>query len=242
MKKILACEFLPEHPVRWLVGVKFLAFLVMALVAFTPGNDVMSADVVFAQTEEVNLSTDSLFETQILEDVSVIPFITRTEFDEEKDKCDDPEITQEGRNGSKTKQTLVTYYRGEEYTRQVMDTVIVDPVDQVTVQGQKKIYKTMETDSGTIRYWCKLGEFTATAYDPTCLGCSATTAIGMRAGFGVVAVDPKVIPLRSDLYITGYGRAVAGDTGGAIKGKRVDLGFDSIGAWWGRRTVEVYML
>ena len=49
------------------------------------------------------------------------------------------------------------------------------------------------------------------------------TATGMKPQVGVVAVDPKVIPLGTKLYVEGYGEAIAGDTGGAIKGNRIDL-------------------
>lgn len=85
----------------------------------------------------------------------------------------------------------------------------------------------------------------ATAYAPWHgKGVDGTTAIGLRAGYGVVAVDPRVIPLRSILYIDGYGRAIAGDTGGAIKGMRIDLGMDTVRAakQFGRRPVRVYIL
>ena len=50
----------------------------------------------------------------------------------------------------------------------------------------------------------------------------------MKQGYGVVAVDPKVIPLYSKLYIPGYGIAIAGDVGGYIKGNKIDLGYDSL--------------
>ncbi len=70
-------------------------------------------------------------------------------------------------------------------------------------------------------------EMIATAYTADCAGCGGMTAIGRRAGHGIVAVDPRVIPLGTRLYIPGYGLAVAGDTGGAIVGNRIDLGFDS---------------
>ena len=87
-------------------------------------------------------------------------------------------------------------------------------------------------------------EMLATAYTADCAGCDGMTAIGRRAGKGIVAVDPRVIPLGTRLYIPGYGLAVAGDTGGDIVGNRIDLGFDS---WreamlFGRRDIKVYRL
>lgn len=88
----------------------------------------------------------------------------------------------------------------------------------------------------------------ATAYDPGPLSCgkyaSGRTAVGMKAGRGVVAVDPSVIPLGTRLYVEGYGEAVAGDVGRAIKGRRIDLGFDTYGeaCRFGRRVVRVRIL
>lgn len=84
----------------------------------------------------------------------------------------------------------------------------------------------------------------ATAYTAHCYGCSGRTAIGLPAGPGIVAVDPRVIPLGSHLYIPGYGFALAGDTGGDIVGNRVDLGFASNrdAIEFGRREVTVYTL
>ena len=84
----------------------------------------------------------------------------------------------------------------------------------------------------------------ATAYVPWCYGCSGVTKSGLRAGRGVVAVDPSVIPLGTRLYIPGYGPAVAGDTGGAIVGRRIDLGYENYAAavQFGRRAVTVYVL
>jgi 3D (Asp-Asp-Asp) domain-containing protein len=83
----------------------------------------------------------------------------------------------------------------------------------------------------------------STSYDKNCPGCSETTATGMQTGYGVVAVDPKVIPLGSRLYIPGYGVATAGDTGSSIKGNKIDLGFDDVkNGWWSSRFVEIYIL
>jgi 3D (Asp-Asp-Asp) domain-containing protein len=84
----------------------------------------------------------------------------------------------------------------------------------------------------------------ATAYAAGCDGCSGTTKTGAQASHGIVAVDPHFIPLGTRLYVPGYGRAVAGDTGGAIRGRRIDLGFDSLrqAQSFGRRQIVVYVL
>ena len=67
------------------------------------------------------------------------------------------------------------------------------------------------------------------------------TASGMKPQVGVVAVDPKVIPLGTKLYVEGYGEAIAGDTGGAIKGNRIDLFMPtrSEASRFGRQVVQV---
>jgi 3D (Asp-Asp-Asp) domain-containing protein len=87
-------------------------------------------------------------------------------------------------------------------------------------------------------------QMVATAYTASCAGCDGITAIGRPAGHGIVAVDPRVIPLGTRLFISGYGAAVAGDTGGAIRGLRIDLGFNSLreAMLFGRREVTVYRL
>lgn len=88
----------------------------------------------------------------------------------------------------------------------------------------------------------------ATAYDPgpgtNGWENAGVTKLGWRTRRGIVAVDPRVIPLRSLLYIEGYGLAWAGDTGGAIKGKRIDLCFNKTeeALKWGRRHAYVYVL
>ena len=70
------------------------------------------------------------------------------------------------------------------------------------------------------------------------------TTLGTRVRFGVVAVDPRVIKLGTRLYVEGYGECIAEDTGGAIKGMRIDLAFnsDSVANSYGRKRVRVVIL
>jgi 3D (Asp-Asp-Asp) domain-containing protein len=68
------------------------------------------------------------------------------------------------------------------------------------------------------------------------------TATGMQMRHGIVAVDPQMINLRSNVYVPGYGVGIAGDTGGSVKGRRIDLGYDddNLVLWY--RWVDVYLL
>ncbi len=94
----------------------------------------------------------------------------------------------------------------------------------------------------------KTFQMEATAYTAYCNGCSGTTATGidLRANPNqkVVAVDPAVIPLGSRVYVEGYGEAIAGDTGGAIKGQKIDLYMQSEADAYafGRQQVTVTLL
>lgn len=88
----------------------------------------------------------------------------------------------------------------------------------------------------------------ATAYTAFCAGCSGITATGINLkanpGLKVIAVDPSVIPLGSKVWVEGYGYAVAGDTGGAIKGNKIDLFMPnkSDALAFGRKQVKVKIL
>ncbi|MED4284535.1 3D domain-containing protein [Priestia megaterium] len=89
---------------------------------------------------------------------------------------------------------------------------------------------------------------TATAYTANCKGCSGKTAIGIdlkkNPNQKVISVDPNVIKLGSKVYVEGYGTAIAADTGGAIKGNKIDVLLPSQkeALKWGRKTVKVQIL
>ncbi|MGG1674573.1 LysM peptidoglycan-binding domain-containing protein [Neobacillus sp. NRS-1170] len=88
----------------------------------------------------------------------------------------------------------------------------------------------------------------ATAYTASCEGCSGTTATGVDLNANpnakVIAVDPKVIPLGSKVYVEGYGVATAADTGGAIKGNRIDVFIPSEqkAIQWGKKQITIKIL
>ena len=101
----------------------------------------------------------------------------------------------------------------------------------------------VETSQGLIEYTEVMG-MEATAYLPTDGSAEGITAMGIPATYGIVAVDPDIIPLGSRVYIPGYGEALAADTGGAIYGYRIDLCMENYyeAMDFGRRTVTVFVL
>lgn len=113
-----------------------------------------------------------------------------------------------------------------------------------TVEGKMQTINDSTPPAPTGKRTGRFMTMTATAYSPQEPGLDDHTASGMKATKGVVAVDPSVIPLGTRLYVEGYGNAIAGDTGSAIKGNRIDLCFDTLEECnaYGWRTVVVEFL
>ncbi|MBT2707098.1 LysM peptidoglycan-binding domain-containing protein [Pseudomonas sp. ISL-84] len=85
----------------------------------------------------------------------------------------------------------------------------------------------------------------ATAYTASCKGCSGITYTGINLkknpNAKVISVDPKVIPLGSKVYVPGYGEAIAGDKGSAVKGNKIDVFIPNKqkALQWGSKTVTI---
>lgn len=171
-----------------------------------------------------------------------IPF--ETESRENKDMFEgDKNVITKGEVGQKTESLRNTYVNGVLETTEVLKSEITkDPVKEVVEVGTKKASAAPNGKNAK-----RVIVMQATAYDPS---AGSKTAMGTRARVGAVAVDPRVIPLGSKLYIesmdgfASYGYATAEDTGGAIKGNRIDLFYNSNAEAnrFGRRNVKVYVL
>ncbi|MEX3748045.1 MULTISPECIES: ubiquitin-like domain-containing protein [Lysinibacillus] len=128
--------------------------------------------------------------------------------------------------------------------------VVKEPKKQVVAVGTKSVVASAATVSRGSKEPASGKEFyvTATAYTPYCNGCSGTSATGIdlrsSSGLKVIAVDPSVIKLGSKVWVEGYGTAIAGDTGGAIKGNKIDIlvQTEAQASNWGVRKVRIKVL
>jgi uncharacterized protein YabE (DUF348 family) len=153
----------------------------------------------------------------------------------------DERVVEEGQDGRKTVKIKQVFEDGVQTAEEtVQEHVIEEAKANVIHVGTRDM---VETSRGDLRFR-RIERMEATAYLPTDGGGHGITASGIAARNGVVAVDPRVIPLGSRLYIPGYGLALAADTGGDIIGHRIDLCMeDESSAWrFGRRPVKVYVL
>jgi len=174
-----------------------------------------------------------------------ISYAVVTQKDENLDTGTEKVIT-EGQEGLISKEYEVTLENGKEVSRVVLnEEKLKDKQDKVVSVGTKaKPIQVASRGSGN----GKEIYVTSTAYTASCNGCSGTTATGVNLHANpnakVIAVDPGVIPLGSKVYVDGYGYAIASDTGGAIKGNKIDVFFPSKSdAYrWGRKTVKIKIL
>lgn len=122
--------------------------------------------------------------------------------------------------------------------REISRTTLEESQDKIVAIGTE--VGNPEANAPVSGNYSKVMTVEATAYTHT----GNLTATGTVARVGVIAVDPRVIPLGTRVYVEGYGYAVAEDTGGLIKGNIIDLFMDTNEECinWGRRHVKMYIL
>lgn len=183
-------------------------------------------------------------------------------------------VLTQGVDGQALYTASVHYVDGREVGRTVLSTTVLrEPVDALVAVGTAVEMPDYAPESPSLKWPTKPGvltigdgiivtpegeiltyshsdQFVATAYNNTDPGCTIYTYIGTLCRVGAIAVDPRVIPLGTKMYIVTndgqyiYGYSVAEDTGGAIKGHRVDLYFDTVDECFefGIRDCTVYFL
>lgn len=177
-------------------------------------------------------------------------------------------IVDEGEDGVKEVTHKVTYQNGEEIAREtVSETITAEPRNKVIAKGTwtptpapvkensgfSSYSKSKVNDNGGSVNGYKYKKriiMTATAYSnsPAENGGYSVSSMGTPLKYGIVAVDPNVIPLGSKVYVTSadgswsYGVASAEDTGGAVKGNKIDLCYGENAHEFGRRSCIVYIL
>lgn len=219
--------------------------------------DEVSPSVETAITAGMNVTVAKITVTEIVKEVN-IPYTTSKKETDSLYKGEKKTV-QRGENGVKSVTYKVTQRDGVEIDREVVsEEIISKPKEEIVQVGTKEKAKAVSSAAalpsrGSLRYKASY-TMRATAYDPSpsANGGSSRTATGGVPQRGVVAVDPNVIPLGSRLYIESadggkswvYGYAVAGDTGGAIKGNKIDLCYNtkSEARRFGVKSANVYVL
>jgi uncharacterized protein YabE (DUF348 family) len=186
---------------------------------------------------------------------SSIPFKTITKESNRLDKGVKNTV-REGKEGVREKLYKVVYEDGKQTAKQlVKDIVAANPLDRIVEVGTVLNYKTSRGE--TLRF-SKVLDMKATSYTASLRDTGKSpgdpgfgvTATGARVKKGIIAVDPRVIPLGTRVYVevpgraADYGYAVAADTGGAIKGNKIDVYLESGSQSdaWGVKRVRVYIL
>lgn len=201
--------------------------------------------------QQINLKS---IRTEVITKSEPIPFESEVVEDDKLEKGKEV-VVQLGVAGNREIKTEVVYLNNEEDSRKIIsDTITLEPVKNILSKGTyvKPVVVAKSVPENKDFNYKKVLTMSATAYTA---GYESTgkrpgdygygiTASGMTAKHGVVAVDPRVIPLGTKLYIENYGYAIAGDTGGAIKGNKIDLFYDSLkdANRFGRKNITVYIL
>lgn len=169
------------------------------------------------EKEDINIEEDIDYEVEEKKDDSLTKGKKKTE--------------QKGKKGKLVKTYEITKENGEEVDRKLVnEEVQEEPQNKVIAIGTKEEQPKLTTVADSNSKKEPSGKelyVNASAYTANCKGCSGKTRTGINLKANpnekVIAVDPDTIPLGSKVWVEGYGHAVAADTGGSIKGDRIDV-------------------
>ena len=163
-------------------------------------------------------------------------------------EIDQRSVVQAGAYGVSARRIRVRLEDGSEVARAVEGEWIAQPPqDQITGYGTQIQVRSVATDDGGLEYW-RAVQMWATSYSASRAGVSLNspsfgiTASGKPLTKGLVAIDRSLIPFGTRMYVPGYGFAEAADTGGGVKGRWIDLGYDDDNYVPWSRYVTVYFL
>lgn len=210
------------------------------------GKDRVTPDLSQPVQSNLNIQVTRVRE-ELLVEFEPIPYETVWVPDPDVE-IDTVRLAQAGEIGLNKRRYRVVYEDSQEVSRILEDSWEEQPpVTKQMAYGTKIVVRTLQTPDGPIEYWRKVRVYT-TSYTAASAGKPKDhprygyTRTGRWLEKGIVAVDPTVIPLQTWLYVPGYGRGKAADTGGGVKGKFVDLGFERHNYeswhWW----TDVYIL
>ncbi len=184
---------------------------------------------------------------EVVIDQEAIPF--ETLYEPQPDlEIDQQRVLDPGSFGILARRVRVRYEDGVEVAR-VYDGewVAREPEPRVVGYGTKIVVRSLVTPDGPIEYW-RAVQMWATSYSPSRAGLPpdhpwfGITASGKRLTKGLVAIDRSLIPFGTRMYVPGYGFAEAADTGGGVRGRWIDLGYDDDNYVPWARWVTVYFL
>lgn len=157
-------------------------------------------------------------------------------------------VVTEGKEGTVSRTYNIVKENGKVVDKKMAaEKVITEPTTKVVSVGTKVVTASVSRSNGEPSGG-KEFYVTATAYTPYCEGCSGISAAGINLrenpGLKLIAADPRVIPMGTKVWVEGYGNAVVGDTGGAIKGNKIDILVQSKSEAysWGRKKVRIKIL
>lgn len=197
-------------------------------------------------TRDLEVDVVSVYDEYYIEEVP-IPYDVVWVGDPEME-LDQEEVTHWGEEGAQRRRIRVHYENNREvYRVEEEEWIARAPQDRTYSYGTKVVLRELETPEGTFTYWRKI-RMLATSYNAPTAGVSPSnphygyTRLGWRARKGIVAVDPDIIKLGTDVYVPGYGKATAADTGGAIQNRRIDLCYDDDNLVLWHKWLDVYLL